>query len=78
MSDQDGYSAYNVDTKSSRHVMRIKKNINWGLLVDPILNSPNKHQKNYMTDSKENHKRDFGSERVNRPARNFDRPIECE
>ena len=43
MSDQDRISPYNINTISSRQVMRIKKNINYlkGLLVDPISNSPN-------------------------------------
>ena len=37
LNDQDRKSPFNVDTISSRHVMRIKKNI---------------HIKNYMVDSK--------------------------
>ena len=41
MSDEDRISPYNIITISSRQVMRIKKNINWGLIVDPIPNSPN-------------------------------------
>ena len=40
MSDQDGISPYNINTISSRQVMRMKKNIN-ELLVDPIPKSPN-------------------------------------
>ena len=40
--------------------MRIKKNINWGLLIDPTLNSLNLHYKNCMVDSKENYKFDLG------------------
>ena len=40
MSDQDRISPYNINTISSRQVMRIKKNISWGL-ADPIPNSPN-------------------------------------
>ena len=41
MSDQDRISPYNINTMSSRQVMRIKrKNINYGLQVDPIPNSP--------------------------------------
>ena len=40
--------------------MRIKKNINWGQLIDPILNSLNLHYKNCMVDSKENYKFDLG------------------
>ena len=42
MSDQDRISPYNINTMASRQVMRIKKKILiWGLLVDPIPNSPN-------------------------------------
>ena len=41
-SDQDRISPYNVNTMASRQVMRIKKEtLIWGLLVDPIPNSPN-------------------------------------
>ena len=40
--------------------MRIKKNVNWGQLIDPILNSLNLHYKNCMVDSKENYKFDLG------------------
>ena len=40
--------------------MRIKKNINLGILVDPILNSLNEHYKNCMVESKENYKFDLG------------------
>ena len=32
MSDQDKISPYNIDTISSRQVMRIKKNINQGII----------------------------------------------
>ena len=32
MSDQDRTSPYNIDTISSRQVMRIKKNINQGII----------------------------------------------
>ena len=41
-------------------MMRIKKNINLGILVDPILNSLNEHYKNCMVESKENYKFDLG------------------
>ena len=40
---------------SSIEVIRIKKNINSGLLVDPIPNSPNRHDKNCMSDGEENY-----------------------
>ena len=36
--DQDRISPYNINTISSRQVIRIKKNINLG--IDPIPNSP--------------------------------------
>ena len=32
MSDQDGISPYNINTISSRQVMRMKKNINQGII----------------------------------------------
>ena len=41
MSDQDRISPYNIITISCRQVMRIKKLLIRGLLVDPIPNSPN-------------------------------------
>ena len=46
MSDKDRISPYNINTIPSRQVMRIKKNIDCDLLVDPIPNSPNWHHKN--------------------------------
>ena len=36
LSDQDRISPYNINTISSRQVMRIKKTINLGIIVDPI------------------------------------------
>ena len=41
-------------------MMRLKKNINLWLLVDPILNSLNKQYKNCMLDSNKNYKFDLG------------------
>ena len=41
MSDQDRISPHNINTISTRQVMRMKKNINLRKLVDPILNSLN-------------------------------------
>ena len=38
MSDQERISPYNINTISNRLVMRNKKNITRGLLVDPISN----------------------------------------
>ena len=43
--------------------MRIEKNISYGLLADPISNSPNNHN-NCIADSKENYSCDLGNERV--------------
>ena len=40
-SDQDRISPYNINTISSRQVMRIEKKSIMGLLVDPIPNSLN-------------------------------------
>ena len=39
MSDQDRISPYNINTKSSRQVMRIKKNMNEEISSDAIPNS---------------------------------------
>ena len=41
MSDQERISPYNINTISTRQVMRIKKNINLGVLINTILNSLN-------------------------------------
>ena len=41
MCDQDRISLYTINTISSRQVMKIKKILIRGLLVDPILNSQN-------------------------------------
>ena len=40
MSDQDRISPYNINKISSRQVIRIKKIVIRGLLVDPIPTSP--------------------------------------
>ena len=45
-----------------------------GLLVDPITNSLNLHQKNCMADSKENYLLDLGSERVKRTPLWYEKP----
>ena len=50
MSDQDRISPHNVNTISTRQVMRIEK----------ILNSLNEHFKNCVVGSKENYKFDQG------------------
>ena len=55
MSDQDRISPYNINTISSRQVIRIIGNINQGILVDPTSNSPNEHYKKYMADREENY-----------------------
>ena len=36
LSDQDRISPYNINTILSRQVMRIKKTVNLGIIVDPI------------------------------------------
>ena len=41
MSDQERISPHNINTISSRQVMRIKKNVIKGLFFDPMTNSPN-------------------------------------
>ena len=55
MCDQGRISPYIINTISGRQVMRIKKNINYGLLVDPIPNSQNQLYKSNMADSDENY-----------------------
>ena len=64
-SDQNRISPYNINTITSRQVMRIRKISIKGFLVDPIPNSLSYHHKNHMADSKENYYRDLESERVN-------------
>ena len=54
-SDQDRISSYTISTISSRQVMRIKKNLIGGLLVDLIPNSPKHCHINCKADSKENY-----------------------
>ena len=36
MNDQEKTSPYNINATLTRQVMRIEKNITWGLSVDPI------------------------------------------
>ena len=55
MCDQGRISPYIINTISGRQVMRIKKNINYGLLVDSIPNSQNQLYKSNMADSDENY-----------------------
>ena len=59
MSDQDRISPYNINTISTRQVMRVKKTISLG-----IISGSNakffKHYKNCMVDSKENYKFGLG------------------
>ena len=64
MSDKDKISPYSINTISSRQVIRIKKNIIRGLLIKTRPISPNYLHKSCMVDSKENHSRDLGGERV--------------
>ena len=42
MSDQDRISPYNINTISSRQMMRMNKKINQEIVIDPTPNSPNK------------------------------------
>ena len=56
MRDQDRISPYDIETISSRQVMRKKKNTIKGIIgVDPITNSPNQHHKICIADCKENY-----------------------
>ena len=67
MSDQDRISPYNINTVSSRQVMRIKKNITWGIICwsnNKFSKLTFQKKKNYMADSKENYEWDLGSEMV--------------
>ena len=63
-SDQDRISLYNVTTTSSRRVMRIKKNINYGVSGWSNSKFPKLTYKICMADSKENLWWDLGIERV--------------
>ncbi|PFX30155.1 Receptor-type tyrosine-protein phosphatase F [Stylophora pistillata] len=51
ISDQDRVSPYNINIISSRQVMRRKKNISKGILLDPIPTSPNLNPKSGMADA---------------------------
>lgn len=51
MSHQEGTSPYNINTLSSRKVMRIRINIIRVLLNDPIPNSPDQHSNNCIAAS---------------------------
>ena len=42
MSDQDRISPYNINTISSRQMMRMNKKIDQEIIIDPTPNSPNK------------------------------------
>ena len=55
MSDQDRISPNNINTTSSTQVKRKKENMNYGLLVDPVSNSPTLHHNKCMANSKENY-----------------------
>ena len=56
MSDQDRISLYYIYTISCRQVMRMKKNINYGITnwSDTKLSKP-KHNESHLADSKENY-----------------------
>ena len=66
MSDQDRISPYNINTVSSKQVMRIKKNISWGIISwsNYKFSKLTFQKKNYMADSKENYEWDLRSEMV--------------
>ena len=53
ISDQDKISSYDINTISSSQVASINKNVNWGLLFDPITNYLNYHHMSCLADSKE-------------------------
>ena len=56
MGDLDRIPLYNNYQHNIKQTSNEKKKIFIRrLLVDPIPNSPNKHHKNYMADSKENY-----------------------
>ena len=55
MSDQDRIFPYSINTTSSTQVKRKKENMNYGLLVDPVSNSPTLHHNKCMANSKENY-----------------------
>ena len=56
MSDQDRISPNNINTISSRQVMRIEKKISlWGLLVDPMQILRTNIIRTSMVESKENY-----------------------
>ena len=58
-------SPHNINTIWSRKVLRIQENITFrGLLIDPIPNSPNSHNKNCMAEIKGNYQSDLDSEGV--------------
>ena len=55
MSDQDRISPYNINTILSRQVMRIKKNINYGIANWSDTKFSNQRNENRLADSKENY-----------------------
>ena len=58
-------SPHNINTIWSRQVLRIQENITFrGLLIDPIPNSPNSHNKNCMAEIRGNYQWDLESEWV--------------
>ena len=61
-------SHYNVTTNSSRHVMRIKKNINLGIISWSNSKFFKLTCRHCMEDSKGNYYWDLGSERVKLPG----------
>lgn len=59
MSDLERISSYSSIEYQTKEKISIR-----GWLGDPVLNSTNQHHKSCMVDSKENHSRDLGGERV--------------
>ena len=58
MSDQDRISPYNINTVSSKQVMRIKKNISMGIISwsnNKFSKLTFQKKKNYVADSQENY-----------------------
>ena len=63
-SDQGRLSPCNINTKSNRKVMRIKRNINQGITSWSNIKFSKLTLKNWLTDSKENYWWDLGRENV--------------
>ena len=71
MSDQDRISPYDINTISSRIVMRLEKNINKEIISWLNTEFSELNLKNCMKYSKKNYWWNLGSERVNLVLRDF-------